>query len=79
MTIDKAQAQAMLATIRANQARLDNCPKHHFNITQPPYAFRTKFTCTNCGGNLDALQAFAYAKGYEAAGCDPNEIIPGFR
>lgn len=76
MSID---AQAILAEIKANRARLDGCARHRFDLGPGPYKFGLKLTCLNCGGIIDAIQAYAYARGYEAAGKDPNEIIPGFK
>lgn len=74
--------ELMLEEIKANQQRLDECKRHHFP-TLPDndtirVAFRLKLTCSNCGGTIDALKAYAYARGYEAAGGNPNDIIPGW-
>lgn len=70
---------ALLASIRANQNRLDACPKHFFDIGEPPYKFGMKLTCQNCGGEMDAVKAFVYVQGYEAAGGNANDVIPNFR
>ncbi|UAG58633.1 hypothetical protein Guyu_038 [Pseudomonas phage Guyu] len=75
----KEDGPRIFEEIKANRAKLEACPKHHFNIGDPPYKFGAKFTCTNCGGTMDAVQAFRYCQGYEAAGGDPNEVIEGFR
>lgn len=78
----KIDLPVMLEEIRANQNRLDGCKRHHFPTLPPngeiPVSFALKLDCSNCGGRIDALQAYAYARGYEAAGGDPNEIIPGW-
>lgn len=75
--IDSAK---ILAEIKANRERLDNCPKHAFDYPQDrALHFGEKLTCRNCGGVMDAVQAFRYCQGFEAAGGDPNEVIPGFK
>lgn len=77
--MDKQEAHELLEQIKANRVRLNNCPKHRFEIGEPPYRFGEKFTCCNCGGKMDAVYALEYVNGYAAAGGDPNDIIPGFR
>lgn len=73
------QTKTLMAEIRANRDKLDACPKHLFEIGPPPYRFGAKFTCSNCAGYMDAVQAFRYCQGYEAAGGDPNDVMPGFK
>lgn len=75
MTID---SKAILAEIKANRAKLDGCARHRFELGDPPYKFGQKFTCSNCGGTMDAVQAFRYCQGFKAAGGNPNEVIPGY-
>jgi len=75
MTID---TKALLAEVQANRAKIDSCARHRFEIGDPPYRFGAKFECTNCGGTMDAVQAFRYCQGYKAAGGDPNDVIPGY-
>lgn len=70
----------MLDEIKENQARLDACSKHHFPSwpTDISTHLHLKVDCSKCGGTIDALRAASYARGYAAAGGDPNEIIPGW-
>lgn len=75
MTID---TKALLAEVQANRAKIDSCARHRFEIGDPPYRFGAKFERTNCGGTMDAVQAFRYCQGYKAAGGDPNDVIPGY-
>lgn len=77
MNIDHA---LLLEEIRSNQKRLDECKRHHFPTWPTHLSARIglKVDCTNCGGSMCALQAAAYARGYAAAGGDPNHIIPGW-
>lgn len=67
----------MLEEIKANQKRLDECPRHHFP-TLPDLTIGVKMNCANCGGTIHALNAYAYTRGYIAAGGDGNDIIPGW-
>lgn len=71
-------SKLLLEEIKANQARLDGCKQHHFPTFPERLAFRQKLDCSKCGGSIDALQAYAYTRGFAAAGGDPNEIIPGW-
>lgn len=75
MTIDSA---ALWAEVKANRDKIDACPKHRFDIGPPPYAIGCKFVCVNCGGRMDAVQAFRYCQGYKAAGGNANDVIPGY-
>lgn len=63
--------------IQANRETLNNCKRHLF-IMPETISFKQKLKCSNCGGWMDAVHAMEYARGYQAAGRDPNEIIPGF-
>ena len=78
----KIDPVVMLEEIRANQKRLDECKRHHFPTLPDngaiPTAFGLKLTCSNCGGTIDALKAYAYTRGYIAAGGNGNDIIPGW-
>lgn len=66
--------------IKSNQKRLDSCKQHRFPTWPPPevlaFKFRHKVTCCNCGGEMDALQAASYTRGYVAAGGNGNDVIP---
>lgn len=76
----KKDAANLLAAIKANREALDKCPKHAFDYpTERRLNFGEKLTCRNCGGKMDAVQAFVYCQGFEAAGGNPNEIIENFR
>lgn len=77
--MNKEESKALLAEIRANQKSLDECPRHFFDLGPPPYRFGLKLTCQNCGGEMDAVKAFVYIQGYEAAGGNPNDVMPSFR
>lgn len=68
----------LMAEIRANRNALEQCPRHDFESTNPPYEIGQKFKCRECKGLMPAIEALAYARGYQAAGGDPNKIIEGF-
>lgn len=70
------------AAIKENRVKLDSCPRHHFDVSQVDFSkllIGEKFTCTLCGGTMNATEASQYARGYEAAGGNPDEIIANFR
>ena len=71
-------AASLLRDIQANRQKLNACPKHSF-IWENRLKFGQKLECKNCGGRMDAVQAFVYCQGFEAAGGNPNEIIEGFK
>lgn len=68
----------LLQRIKANREALNNCKQHSFVVPDAPFPFKLKLKCSNCGGWMDAIQAMEYARGWKAAGRDPNEIIPNF-
>lgn len=68
----------LLEAIRANQTKLADCPKHFFDLGEPPYRFGMKVTCQNCGGFMNATDILPYAQGYKAAGGNPNEVVTNF-
>lgn len=74
----KFDAKATFEQIKANRAKLDACPRHAFGEL-PPLAFGVKLTCQRCGGALGAIEAAQYARGFESAGGNPDEIITNFR
>lgn len=64
--------------IKANHAKLDACPRHDFGEIGE-VTFGMKLTCKRCGGEMHAIRANDYARGYEAAGGNPDEIIANFK
>lgn len=78
MAIKRYDSRVLMQMAKDNNAKLDGCVKHHFDV-KPPYKLGQKFTCFNCGGEMDALQAFRYCQGFEAAGGNPNEVIANFK
>lgn len=82
MALTDINPHLLFEEIQANQMRLDNCPRHHFptmpDAARLPYMIGLKLDCATCGGSIDALQAYAYTRGYAAAGGNPNDVIPGW-
>jgi hypothetical protein len=74
MSID---GKKLLAEIQANSKLIANCPRHRVDPTN--HKFGQKMTCLNCGGKRDAYSFLMYARGYKAAGGDPNDIWPGWK
>jgi len=74
-----------LAAIQANVDKLNSCPRHEFNPAIPGIEqgvgamFGQKIECKRCNGKADLLYVNAYIRGYEAAGKDGNDILPGWK
>ena len=67
-----------LKEIKENNDKLNACKRHKFDCKDRLY-IGAKMKCVNCGAYMDAVEAFRYCQGYEAAGCNPNDIIEGFK
>lgn len=51
--LSKPVMNEILAEVKANHAKLNACPRHDFEPVLPTVALRTRFRCTNCGGEVD--------------------------
>jgi hypothetical protein len=72
----------IMEQIRENQSRLDGCKRHRFPalaITSDKPAFRHRYRCDHCGGEVDATAIMNYCAGYEAAGGDPADVWSPYR
>jgi hypothetical protein len=74
MAIIDTEAKTLFEVIKANNRRLDDCPKHLFENV--PIAFNARATCTMCGGAMDVLKISQYVRGYAAAGGNPEDVFP---
>lgn len=75
----RANTQRILAEIRANKAKLDTCACHRFVLpVMTPYKLGLKLDCVVCGGSMDAVTAYAYGQGYQAAGKPIEHIFPNW-
>ena len=77
--MDKSEAHELLKEIKANHARLNSCAKHAFGTVigdrSGGYSPRQNMrTCQHCGGTMEDSQIIIYAKGYKAAGGNPDDI-----
>lgn len=72
----KIDAKALLAEVRANLDRLEACPRHQFDAV-PAVLLSDKHACLRCGGTMDVVAIGQYARGYKAAGGNPDDIWPG--
>jgi hypothetical protein len=71
-------SKALFAEVKANAAKLTACKQHHVDLGEPPYKFGMTCICTNCGGTMKAVDLFRYVQGFEAAGGNPNDVVPGY-
>jgi hypothetical protein len=80
--LNRAEAYA---AIEANRDKLDGCKRHRFPAEVPgiengPGAmFGQKIRCLECGGAMDLVALNYYVRGYEAAGGNGNDVLPGWR
>lgn len=67
--------------IVTNRRRLNGCDAHHFDGTAIDWErglLPARFVCLKCGGWLPDLAAVEYARGFAAAGGNPELVLPGF-
>lgn len=70
----------MTSAIAENRQRLNGCLLHYFDTTgmfdakEPPALLR----CVMCQGILPLEIAAEYARGFAAAGGNPELVVPGF-
>ncbi len=73
-------AKAAWKRICENRDKLDACPRHHFEpLGLEGIRLGAKATCTECGGEMDLTKLNFYIRGYEAAGKNGNDILPGWK
>lgn len=71
--------QELWLQAKANRERLDGCSKHFFDLGAPPFSFGAKCACQRCGGVMDLTLINEYARGYAAAGGNPNDVVANYR
>lgn len=71
-------SEALFAEVKANAERLAACKRHRVELGDPPYKFGMTVTCIGCGGTMKAVDLFRYVQGFEAAGGNPNDVVPGY-
>ncbi|HCJ5492465.1 TPA: hypothetical protein NUW79_003105 [Escherichia coli] len=77
--MDKSEATELLKHVQENQAKLNSCARHQFGPVIGGRALgqtflQNKRTCENCGGEMADPNIIIYAKGYKAAGGNPDDI-----
>lgn len=77
MNID---TKKLLAEIRENNRRWRECPRHRYEAWNPDkHQLGQKHTCLQCGSSKSLTDIGCYIEGYQAAGGDPNDIMPNWR
>lgn len=76
--LGRSDLQQIWDDVKVNNARLRACAKHRFEGGEIK-KLGDKYTCQNCGGTMDISRIGSYVEGYVAAGCDPNDIWPGWK
>lgn len=71
--ISKEEARKMLDEVRENARRLYSCPRHSFGIVLSGH-IKNNHVCRNCCGNMSERDIILYARGYKAAGGNPNDV-----
>lgn len=74
--MNKQDAMVLLKQVQENQAKLNSCPGHKFGdvLGDKTKLVSHTFTCQVCGGTMRAASIYIYAKGYKAAGKDPDDV-----
>lgn len=73
--VRRAAAAAAVDEMKENRRRLRSCGWHRFEEQPRPVA-GVHLECIHCKGQMPVLEAFAYVRGYMAAGNDPRRIAP---
>ena len=76
--LNRPDVKQRLEDARANRAKLDSCKRHVFLLDRMPIPVPAGYreTCVLCGGKMGAHEAYAYLKGYIAAGGNPLDVMP---
>lgn len=61
--------------VQDNRVKLNGCAAHR--VDPGKYKLGQKMECENCHGTMNGPDFVLYAKGYAAAGGDPNDVWPG--
>jgi hypothetical protein len=76
-----AQAKSEQEREEERRGRLIACPLHQFNMTgieRVAGKIPQRLTCIVCEEWMPTLEAAAYARGFQAAGGNPDLVIDGF-
>ena len=78
--MDKSEAFELLEQIKANRLKLNSCARHEFgkvvgDRSGGPSPRQNMRTCAVCGGTMDDRDVVLYARGYKAAGGNPDDVM----
>ena len=69
-------AKALMAEVKANLSRRNGCSRHHFEA-RDKYRLGDRLTCANCGTAMRLSEIGLYARGFMAAGGNPDDVLAG--
>lgn len=77
--MNNEEARSLMRDIRENAEKIRKCQQHVFgDVLGAPSegvaAFNARRTCMDCGGTMKDSDIVHYARGYKAAGGDPDDI-----
>ena len=76
----KPDYKAIFARAQDNRNKLDACQRHLFPaLPMENIRLGAKIECKRCGGQMDLVALNFYIRGYEAAGRNGNDILPGWK
>jgi hypothetical protein len=64
--IPMPEVKAIWESVKANQAKLDQCPRHEF--TKQGEGMRATYTCRHCGGTVRPIEHKWYQQGLKHGG-----------
>ena len=68
--------ESILCEVKANHAKKNSCSLHQFDAP-PKMKLGQYYFCKNCGWKTRIVEIGHYARGYEAAGGNPDDIMMG--
>jgi hypothetical protein len=75
--MDEQRMRELWKQANDNRNALDACKLHYFTCPAE-VGFGTRLKCRHCGGSMDAVAAYQYARGYEAHGGKGGDVIEGW-
>lgn len=79
--MNNEEARSLMRDIRENAEKIRKCSQHVFgDVLGGPdnegsvYNYNARRTCMECGGTMKETEIVNYARGYKAAGGDPDDI-----
>lgn len=66
--------KSLLAEVRSELKKRNECPCHHITVDMDVYKFGSKIPCANCGYGFRLSDYGLYRAGYVAGGGDEENI-----